>query len=402
MTVDPDPLAALTTQAIAESAVAATGLDDFGGDLWREGLDVLTAALRTEARLNPIGVASFGDRIGSYLQNRLRVVDWLRRHPEIADETVTDPVIITGLPRTGTTALSNLLAQDPDTRSLLVWESASPVPPPEAATYRTDPRIAATQAGMDLLDEFLPELKVMHDDTATSTAEAIDLLGMSYRTEHFCGMATVPSYEHWWMGCDMVGAYEFHRSVLQLLQWRCPPTRWHLKNPPDVFCLDAVRSVYPDAVFVWTHRDPARVLASVSNLIALITGTTTDHVDRPALGRYLLEVWATGIDRALAFRHRTGGAGFVDVYLTDLVRDPIATVAAAYEAIGWPFTAAAETSMAAWAEANPPGRHGHHEPDPAEFGLSAEAVHERFAVYCDRFLPDLRRSRTARRPRSAP
>lgn len=378
----------LTTEAVAQAAVSATGLDDFGGDGWREGLDVLTHALRTEARLNDIGMMSLGGRIGSYLERRLEVVDWLGRHPEILDEQIERPVIITGLPRTGTTAFSNMMAQDPDTRSLLVWESARPCPPPEAATFRTDPRIAATQAGIDFMHEMVPGVKAMHDDTAVSTAEALDLLGMSYKTEHFGGMAMVPSYESWWMDCDMVEAYELHRKVLQLLQWRCPPTRWHLKNPPDVFCLDAIDTVYPDAVFIWTHRDPARVIPSVSSIVGLFTAMSTDHLDRSKLGPYLLELWATGIDRAMAFRDQVGEDRFVDVHMRDLVRDPVATVAAAYEGVGWEFTGRFESALAQWAAANQQGRHGDHQPDAADWGLDVGAIHERFAAYTDRFFTE--------------
>jgi len=370
---------------LIEAARATSGLDDFGDPFWREGYDRLVASLRGEAKLNAIGLQAFTLRLRGYLEQRLHVVDWRKRHPEIGAEPVVAPLIITGLPRTGTTALSNLLAQDPATRSLRVWESGTPTPPPERATYESDPRIAAAQRGIDLMGQIVPELKTMHDDTATSTAEAIDLLGMSFRTHHFGGMARVPSYDRWLLDCDMRGAYAFHRETLQLLQWRCPPLRWHLKNPPDVFCLEAVCDAYPDAIFVWTHRDPAAVLPSVCSLIATVRGMTSDTVDCIALGAEMLEAWQLGIARALAFRAAHPDVRFVDVYMRDLVADPLATAAALYQRVGWHFDAAAEAALAAWIGANPPARHGEHRPDPSRYGLEAAEVRSRFASYIERF-----------------
>lgn len=370
---------------LIEKAVAATDLEDFGDSCWRAGFDVLIDALSVEARLNSIGDHAFTLRIGAYLEQRLRIVDWQRRHPEIDRQSIEALVTITGLPRTGTTALSNLLAEDPATRSLRVWESAAPTPPPAAASSATDSRIAAAQRGIDMMNQLVPDLKAMHDDTATSTAEAIDLLGMSFRTHHFSGMAYLPSYDRWWFDCDMEPAYRFHRKVLQLLQWRCPPTRWHLKNPPDVFCLDALCRVYPDAFLLWTHRDPAEVLPSVCSLVATIREMASEQVDRRALGREMVDAWSTGIERALSFRRSHPEARFADVFMRDLVRDPLATVANIYEKVNWRFTAEAEGAMASWLAANPPGRHGAHRPDPADFGLSAESIREHFSDYITSF-----------------
>jgi Sulfotransferase family len=371
--------------ALVDEAVAATGLDDLGPDGWQEGLEVLCRALDEEARLNGVGVLAFTERLGAALRSRLAVVEWRATHPEVAEEVIEGPVIITGLPRTGTTALSNLLAQDPATRSLQVWESASPVPPPEAATYATDPRIAQVQAGLDLFHQMVPEMKLMHDDTATSTAEHIDLLAMTFSTNHFGGMARIPSYDTWWLATDVAPAYRFHHDVLQVLQSRCPPTRWHLKNPPDLFCLDAVIEAYPDVRFIWTHRDPAAVLPSVTDLIRLVTGMATDDLDRLELGAYQVELWGTAVDRGLAARDRMGEDRFVDVQVRDLVADPVATVAGIYEAVGWPFTAEAEAGVSGWWADNPPGKHGAHEPDPAAYGLDPDVLRHRFADYLERF-----------------
>jgi len=377
--------AALSAQGLVDDAVAATGLDDFGAGAWREGLDRLVDSLNGEADLNDLGIAAFTDRLGNALRCRLQVVDWRATHPEVADEVIGGPVIIVGLPRTGTTALSNLLAQDPDTRSLRVWESAAPIPPPEAATYATDPRLEAVQVGLDLFHEMVPEVRPLHDDTATSTAEGIDLLQMSFAAYHVDGMARASSYIEWLLQQDLADAYAFHRDVLQVLQSRCPPNRWHLKDPVDLFWLDTVAATYPDVRFVWTHRDPATVLPSVCDLVAIVTGMCTDSLDPLELGTRELDFYARSVERGLALRDHLGEDRFVDVHVSDLVAEPVATVGALYERVGWAFTDAAERGVAGWWADNPPGKHGEHHPDPTRYGLVADEIRERFAPYLARF-----------------
>jgi len=374
----------LSAQALIERATTKTGLTEFGDPPWRDGLEILIASLEREAQLNDVGRLAFARRLTHLLETRLGIVDWQRRHPEISLQQITRPAIIIGLPRTGTTALSNLMLQDPATRSLRYWEVAEPTPPPEAATYHTDPRIAERQRKIDALHQQVPALKVLHAATATSAAEGSELLMMTFASFHFVAYAAMPTYERWWLAQGMASAYGFQRGVLQLLQWRCPPTRWHLKNPADMFCLGAVRAVFPDAVFIWTHRDPARLLASICSLYATSRGMGTDCVDRLSLGAEHLERWSECIGRAMAYRqaHRQI---FLDLQMRDIVADPIATVARVYEWLGWPFTTEAEMAMARWAEENPQGVYGRHDPNPADFGLDLDAVRERFAEYLERF-----------------
>lgn len=371
----------LDQQSIIDDAIASTGLNDFGNSDWAEGLAVLLTAARNEADLNEMGEMSFRHRMLGAVTNRLRVFDWIRNHPEVAHEKIERPVMIIGLPRTGTTALSNLLAADPDTRSLRVWESGSPIPPPTPATYETDSRIATAQAGLDSLVQMVPAFPNMYDDSAQGTAEAIDLLGMSFRAFQFTGMAVIPSYDEWWLKCDMTTAYELHRQTLQLLQASCPPRRWHLKNPSDVFCLEAVRAVYPDAIFIWTHRDPVKVIPSVTNLVAELMDPFVNHLDRPQLGRTQSELWSEGITRGMAFRDKNP-AGFIDVAMTDLAADPLAVLARIYAEVGWEFTAQAETAVVKH-QSDTPRRS--HQPDLAAYDFSTAQLRDRFSGYCDRF-----------------
>jgi hypothetical protein len=373
-------------EGLLDAARQTTGLEDFGDATFREGLEVLITALDREAHLNSAGRVAHQGQILGYLCERLRIEDWYRRHPDIEDQKVGGPLFVTGLPRTGTTALSHLLAADPETRSLQGWESEQPTPPPEAATYATDPRIAASDARNAQMKD--PDFVKMYDGTAVSPTENVHLLGQHFRTQHFEGMASIPAYVRWWLACDMVPAYRHHHRVLKLLQWRCPPTRWHLKSPPDMCCLDAFLTVYPDARIVWTHRDPVKVLASVCKLISIIRRMYSDRLDLHALGREQLALWAEGTRRMLAYRQRAGEGRFADVFMDDLVARPIDTVASIYARFGMNLTVQAERRMRAWAGDHPQHRHGVLPYTLEEFGLGRDEVRAAFRPYTEHF--DLR------------
>jgi hypothetical protein len=375
--------AALGAEELLSEARERTGLADFGDPGFRDGLDVLLDEL-ARAELSELGRMVWRGRLLGHLVQRLRVLDWLARHPEVERLPVPAPVFVVGLPRTGTTALSHLLAQDPETRSLRVWESAQPVPPPESASEHTDPRIETATKQLEAMRQLSPRLASMHEDTPTGPTENHDLLGMSFRTFHFEGMAWIPRYVAWWLGCDMLPAYRLHRRVLQLLQSRCPPNRWMLKSPPDSFCLDAVLAVYPDARFVMTHRDPAQVLGSVCSLIHTMYEMTGKPPDPERIGAAELASWSEAMRRLLAVRARTPEARFADVHFHELAADPLATLAGAYEKLGLAFTPGAERRFAAYVRANPRGRHGEHRYRLEDWGLDRAAVHAAFRPYTER------------------
>jgi hypothetical protein len=375
----------LDPETLIASARQQTRLSDFGGDSFREGLGVLVDSLARDARLHAAGEQAARQHIGRLLACRLQIEDWHRRHPEIGAQRVAAPLIVIGLPRTGTTALARLLARDPDTRALRTWESASPVPPPEAATQHSDPRIAAVQAGIDAMRAQNPGYQAMYDADADDPSECQDLLGMEFRTQHFCGSYWVPSYAAWQMDCDMRPAYAWHRRTLQLLQWRCGPERWLLKTPTHMLSLDALAETYPDARFIMTHRDPAKVLASVCSLMGFITSGTTDALDRAGLAKLTFETWTEALRRALDFRRRVGEARFADLHFHEQVADPVGAVERAYARLGLPLGGAARARMQDWARAHPRGRHGEHRYRLADWGLDARAVRERYAFYTEHF-----------------
>lgn len=376
-------MASLRADELLAEACERTGLGDFGDPIHREGLDVLLDDL-ARAPLSDLGRMVWRGRLLSHAVQRLRVLDVLARHPEIERQPVQAPVFMVGLPRTGTTALSHLLAQDPATRSLRVWESAQPVPPPETASEHTDPRIETAAKQLDAMRQLSPRLAAMHEDTPTGPTENHDLLGMSFRTFHFEGMSFVPRYLAWWLACDMTPAYGLMKRTLQLLQWRCPPNRWQLKSPPDSFCLDAILAVFPDARFVVTHRDPAAVLGSLCSLIHAMYEMTGTPPPAAAIGAAELASWAEAMRRLLVVRARIGEARFADVHFHELNADPLGAIAGAYARLGLPWTAAAERRIRAYAAPNPRGKHGEHRYRLEDWGLDRPAVHAAFRFYTDR------------------
>ncbi|OBF09414.1 sulfotransferase [Mycobacterium sp. ACS4054] len=373
MTFDPDEL--------EYGACAATGFDDFGSPYYREGLERIVEALNTEADLNDMGRVIQHATITNALIQRLRIEETYAQHPEIDREEISGPVFVIGLPRTGTTALSQLVAADPQFRSLRMWESQSPAPPPEAATQHTDPRIAQAEAGLAMLNDMFPLMKTLYNSEATAPTECQDLMGMSFRTFHFDGAVRAPRYLAWVMQCDMRETYTYHRRVLKLLQWHCPPSLWHLKTPVHMFALDALVESYPDAKFLWSHRDPAKVMGSVCSLIQYVRSWSSDRNDADELGAEQLDSWVEAIRRAMDFRSRVGDERFADVSFADLQTDPVRTLQASYASLGLDFSEATLNSVNRWAQEHRPGSRGAHEYDLADFGLSPDGVRARFADY---------------------
>ncbi|HEY3834547.1 MAG TPA: sulfotransferase [Acidimicrobiia bacterium] len=375
----------LDAAQLEDAARTETGLDDFGDDYYREGLVRLVDSMNREADLTDAGVMMQQIRLAAHLSARLGVEATYREHPEIAEQEIEGPVFVIGLPRTGTTALSQLVAADPQFRSLRLWESGAPVPPPETATEHTDPRIAATEAGLAMMNEMFPLMQTMYHSEATTATECQDLMGMTFRTVHFDGSARVPSYMDWVIDCDMRGTYEYHRRVLQLLQWHCPPRLWHLKTPVHMFALDALLDVYPDARFLWSHRDPAKVLGSVCSLVHYTRSWSSDRDDAAALGEEMTERWWIAVERAMEFRARFGDDRFADIAFTDLQTDPVGALSRAYSSIGLDMSEASRNGVTAWAGRHEPGSHGSHAYELADFGIDADTVRTRFAPYMAAF-----------------
>ena len=375
----------LRVDQLVEAAVERAGSNDFGGDTWREGLDVLVGSLTTESALNELGESVMIDQIVGLLVNRLQVEQWYAQHPEINEQEIVAPLFGLGLPRTGSTALSFLLASDTSRRSLRTWEAGKPCPPPETATEYTDPRIAETQVGIDMTNEMFPGFVGMLPTSATGPQECILLMALDFRSQLFEGMAGIPAYSSWLLECDMEPAYRYHRRVLQLLQWRCPPERWWLKTPAHMHSIDALNVVYPDARFVMTHRDVGKVLPSVCAVFAALSDVLTSNPDPVAIGAHNAELWRYSLQRLIAFRDSGNENRFFDVSFGEVQRDPMAAVAKLYAELGDDLSADARRRMQDWWEESSKERSGPHSYSAETFGLDPALIREQFAFYYDRF-----------------
>jgi hypothetical protein len=370
---------------LLDTAYERAGSDDLGAETWRQGLEVLVGSLNDEAALNEMGRAAMADQIVGYLVNRLQIEQWYQRHPEIDDQQIVAPLFGLGLPRTGSTALSFLLAQDPARRSLRVWEAGQPCPPPETATEHTDPRIAVAQAGIDFTNEMFVGFAGMLPTAADGPQECLLPMALDFRSLIFEGMAAIPTYTSWLLGCDMEPAYRYHQRVLKLLQWRCPPNRWWLKTPAHMLSIDALDAVYPDARFVMTHRDVAQVLPSVCALYDTLTNILTERPDALATGAHAIEVWRTALERLIDFRDRGNEDRFVDLSFAAVQGDPIGQVEGLYRQLGDEFTDEARRRMADWWAESSKDRSGPGSYSAQTFGLDAATIAEHFGFYYDRF-----------------
>jgi hypothetical protein len=361
------------------------GLDDFGDPSFLEGLECLVSSYEGEARLNALGRGAVRGRLTQFLANRLKVQDWLCRHPEILDEPIERPLFILGLPRTGTTLLHNLLALDPLARAPLHWEAEEPCPPPQLFPSVMDPRIQTAHAKLVALDAIAPQMKVIHPMAAGAPTECMTLLIHEFKSLEFECQAWVPSYGEWFTHCDKASAYRYHRKLLQLLQWRSPTETWVLKAPTHLFGLDALLAEYPDAQVVFMHRDPLEVVASQASLITVASGLLSDEVDPHRIAEWWSAKTATGLEKSMKVRDRARPEAFLDVQYRDLVRDPVAAVRAVYGHFQRELTPIHERRMRAWMRDNPQGKHGRHRYSLEQFGIDAEQQKKRFSAYRERF-----------------
>lgn len=385
-----------TVSELLGRARAATGLEDFGEGSFREGLEKLIASVDTEARLHERGRAAFELQIVDYLSCRLKVEHWYRLHPEIEDVPIVAPLIGLGLPRTGSTALSCLLAEDPAARSIRGWEARAPCPPPEKATELTDPRIEEAQRGMRRRDEMFPRMKTMVPSSATSPTECQTFMAFDFKSQLFLPFAQLPGYIQWLTReADLEPTYRYVKRVLKLLQWHCPPTRWRLKNPAHMLFIDALVKVFPDARFWMTHRDIAAVIPSVADLFYEMTKAFSNHVDKAFLGESNTYMWELGLRRLIAFRDGARSpAGpdqnsrFFDIHFAPFQRDPFPVLEKLYQFLGEELTDEARTRMLAWRQSTPRDKHGSHSYEAADFGLDRQALRQRFRFYSERFHVD--------------
>jgi len=381
------PLVRLDEATLLGRARRATGLEDFGDDWFRAPLRRLLDSFESEARLTALGRVIARADLTRLLENRLRMTDVRARHPEIGAAPIRRPLFVVGLPRTGTSILHELLAQDPANRVPMSWEAMHPYPPPERATYASDARIAAVDKHLAGVDRLLPGFKTMHPMGAELPQECVALTAHDFASMLFSTTHHVPSYQAWVDAADLRPVYASHRRQLQYLQWRCPAERWALKSPGHLWALDALLHEYPDACVVQTHRDPVQVIASLANLVATLRGMASDHIDRAAIGVEWSTRLAAGLERAIAVRERWPAAtpAPFDMQFEELLRDEIGMVRRIYDHFGSTLSDAAATRMRRFLAAHSRDQRGRHRYTLAAAGLDAATERARYAHYTARF-----------------
>lgn len=369
-----------TVDDLHASATRITGLDDFGTDDYTDGLAVLLDSYEQEADLTPLGRRVNRAFLRGALVARLFGEASRRQHPEFADVPITRPIFVTGLPRTGTTALHRLLTADPAHQGLDMWLTEVPQPRPPRDTWADNPIYQRLEEAYRQHHLTHPEFMGVHYISADQVEECWQLLRQSMRSISFECLAHVPTYSAWLAGQDWVGAYQRHRRNLQLIGLPDADRRWVLKNPSHLFALDALFEVYPDALVIQTHRSPRTAIASVCSLNQQASDGWSETFRGDVIGRDQLELWARGLELFTADRAKHDPARFHDVAYADLVNDPLGTVEAIYRQFGIDLSDDARAAMSALHADSATGRQRPaHRYELADFGLSAEEVDERFA-----------------------
>lgn len=379
----------LSPEAVLEEAsLRARNLTDTGDEQFLEGLNRLSESLEEEARLNPIGRMIARERAVLSTVNRLNYIEDRKAHPEIAQEKIVAPVVVVGMPRTGSTILHDILAQDPDSRAPLTWETMFPSPPPEPETFENDPRIEACDATFPGVDLQIPAFKAMHPMGARLSQECVTTMADTMVSPLFHNQFRVPSYQDWVdHEADYEKVYEFHESQLQHLGWKVMRDRWVLKTGAHMWGLEHLLARYPDARIVFTHRDPVKSMTSYASLTSLVRSMGSDEVDPIEIADDWTARIKTMLERSIQVRDGKNHpqAQFFEMHFQDFVADQFGVVEKIYDAFGLPLTGQAADRMKVFIADNPKGKHGIHRYSPEEYGVDPVRIRESFGPYMERF-----------------
>jgi hypothetical protein len=379
----------LTPDSLIETAKRKTGLDDFGEGPFRENLDLLLDSLEREAYLTPVGRVLTREVLITALSKQLQLQDWFKRFPEIADEKVTTPLIIIGMPRTGTTILHELMALDPNNRTPLFWEVEAPFPPPETSTYHNDSRIARSASHIKLSHYLMPGVEGMHRMGAQLPQECVSITADVFASMLYNTIYRIPTYAKWLAEkADMAPIYRYHRRMHQLLQWRCPAQRWVIKSPAHLWSIEALLREYPDAKLVQTHRDPLRI---VSSLVSM-TSVMRSAYERGGIDvDDLAQEWSNSCTFALNASLKTRASGaidsrqIVDIQFGAFMKSAEAEVERIYAAFGFEFTPAFAQRIRDYLKNNSAEKHGGHKHQFSDTGLDYERERAKVKAYQDYF-----------------
>ena len=379
---------AICDQASAELGASGRRFDDFGDDGFRDRMAILLDAYSSLPELSPMGRVTVHTLFVQLVRNRLLLADLLARHPEIHEIEIVAPIIIAGLPRTGTTHLHNLLSADPALRSLPYWESCEPIPLPTdvVGADGLDPRWVRTQAACEFLDAAMPYFKRMHEMTVDHVHEEIQLLAIDFSSMLFVTLAPVPAWRDHFVATDQTPHYAYLKTVLQALTFLRGGERWVLKSPQHLEQYRAIMNVFPDATVVVTHRDPVAVTASMLTMLAYTSRLQLDPVDPARIGALWTDRLQRMLRAAVADRDLLPAGQSTDVRFSDFMADDLATVADIYELADQPLDDRARAAHAAYLATHQRERHGGLVYDLADFGVDPDACRAGYADYISRFL----------------
>lgn len=376
-------------QLIAQ-ARQRTGLEAFDELPLLEPLDVLTGALRTEARLTPIGAQVWHQRLLDILMTRLRVQDWCTRHPEILDEQIVAPLVIVGLPRTGTTLLHRLIASDSRFYAAAWWETRFPAPF-SADDIGGGERVKTAKLEVAAMLEAVPELAAIHPLDALEADEEIMLLEQTLYSTTPPSMACVPSYAAWQKRQDLRPAYAYLKRLLQLILWQkkrrgLEAQRWVLKAPMHLGYVEVLFETLPDTTLVQTHRDPLSTMPSYASMIYNLWRLGSEASDPIEAGRQWSEIMAEHLHHCMAVRSTLPAERFVDVDFRDTVKDPLGVVERIYRRVGLPMTDLARTRIQAYMREHSREDRAPHNYTLEQFGFTEAGLRERFRAYRERHI----------------
>lgn len=377
--LDPDDIVA--------TAARRAKSDEFGDLGFIERLERIVDAVEREAGLHWIGRIAVRQSLITALESRFGVYRYRARHPEIVGVPIEKPIFIVGFPRSGTTSLFNLLAQDPASRAPLGWEVQYPNPPPESDTYETDPRIAQAAKYFQQMEQMAPQLPAIHEIGAQLPQECMPIMAQTLLTIQPAWLYNIRSYQQWVDQQSAAPSYTYHRHFLEHLQSRHMRARWLLKSPTHLRTLDALLDEYPDARLIFTHRDPAMTMPSMASLFYTVGGIVTDTVDPEAMGRWLLTWWGDALDHTMDVRakHRDKASQFIDLELDEIAGNPVGTVQRIYEQFEMPWSDDIGRRVETFVAENPHGKHGAHRYELGDFGLRLGEIRERFRTYCETY-----------------
>ncbi len=377
---------------LIKTAKRRCGLHDFGGGDFFEGLSRLIDSCQRESQLNLIGRIVLRADLIRTLCSRLFMQRDRKAYPSIVRQEIREPLFIVGLPRSGTTLLHTLLAVDPDHRVPLTWEVMTPSPPTGDNEKRRNQRAISS---CNCFNWLAPTFRHVHPVGAELPQECVSLMAPTFMSDQFDAMYYVPSYRAWFFDQDLRPAYEYHRRFLQHLQVRRNARRWVLKAPTHMFALPTLLAVYPDALFVQTHRAPLDAMASVSSLITILRRVFSDAVDPVTVCREAIDYWSKTLDRFLQGRRRLAEDRICDVNFVEICRDPLVVVRRIYAHFGWSLSQKVEQRMRRVLANQPEDRYKLHRYDLSQFGVQEVEGAARFAAYCDQFGLAMGRKRTS-------